>query len=159
MDDFRPSLLREICGALAGGALASVGSGCAFLWFFDLPSEWNPDRPNYAGTVFAMIVLVMFICGGFIGRRGFVADSVSEVLPAVLGSYVAVIFLSFLASLDLSEIAAMAGFATAGIVTSAAGSILLQVPFPTEATKAERAQQIEPGNRRHATRSRSVMVI
>lgn len=40
----------------------------------------------------AVVVLVMILCGGFIGRRGFVADARSDVLPPVIGSFCAVIF-------------------------------------------------------------------
>ena len=63
-------------------------------------------------------MLVMFFCGGLIGRRGFIAESLSDFLPSVIGTYVVVGSLGLLAGLSFSEIAPMLGFTSVGVLAS-----------------------------------------
>ena len=77
-----------------------------------------------------MTILVMFFCGGFIGRRGFSAEALSDLIPSVIGTFVTVVLLSLTAGLDLGELAALVGFASAGVVASAVGSLRLMRWFP-----------------------------
>jgi hypothetical protein len=78
----------------------------------------------------ALLVILMFFCGGFIGRRGFSADFLSDLCWPVVGSYIVVVFLCILASFSLGETATMAAFATGGILSSAAVSLVLLRRFP-----------------------------
>lgn len=123
VDTNPPSLARDAAGFLLGGILAAVAAGLIFVMFIPLPKEHNPQ--NHTGEVFIMTALVMFFCGGFIGRRGFSAEAFSDLLPSVIGTYVAVVLLSVVAGLDFSEFAPLVGFASAGVVASAVGSLLL----------------------------------
>jgi len=124
----RSSLARDAVGFLLGGILAAIGAGLIFVAFFPLPKEQNPR--NHTGEAFAITVLVMFLCGGFIGRRGFSAEALSDLLPPVIGTYVAVILLALTAGLGFSELAPLVGFVSAGVVASAVGSLLLMRWFP-----------------------------
>jgi hypothetical protein len=128
VDTNRPSLARDTAGFFLGGILAAVTAGLAFVAFFPLPKEHDPR--NHTGEAFIMTVLVMFFCGGFIGRRGFSAEALSDLLPSVIGTFVTVILLSLVAGLDFGELAPLVGFASAGIVASAGGSLLLMRWFP-----------------------------
>jgi hypothetical protein len=96
--------------------------------FYPLPAV--PDPHNHTGEALALLVLVMFFCGGFIGRRGFSADFISDLWPSVITAFAIVLFLCILPGLSFDEIAKMVGFASVGIVTSAAASLLLQRWFP-----------------------------
>ena len=122
------SLLRDVVGFVVGGLTAAVAAALIFLAFFPLPSE--PKRTDHTGEALAMLVLVMLFCGGFIGRRGFSADFISDLVPPVIGSYVAVIGLCVIAGLSLGELAPMVGFASVGIITSAVVSLALLRWFP-----------------------------
>jgi len=122
------SLLRDVLGFLVGGVLAAVASGVVLVLFYPLPAV--PDPHNHTGEALAMLVLVMFFCGGFIGRRGFSADFISDLWPSVITAFGVTLFLCVLAGLSFDELAKMLGFATVGIVTSAAMSLLLQRWFP-----------------------------
>jgi len=122
------SLLRDVVGFLVGGLLAAVASGVVLVLIYPLPAV--PDPRNHTGEALLMLVLVMFFCGGFIGRRGFSADFISDLWPSVITAFGAALFLCILAGLSFDEIAKMLGFATIGIVTSAAVSLLLQRWFP-----------------------------
>ena len=128
MNTNRPSLARDTAGFLLGGMLAAVAAGLVFVAFFPLPKEHNPR--NHTGEAFMMTVLVMFFCGGFIGRRGFSAEALTDLLPSVIGTFVAVVLLSLTAGLDFGELAPLVGFASAGVVASAVGSLLLMRWFP-----------------------------
>ena len=114
-------------GFCIGGLSAAVVSALVFLAFFPLP---EPKPTDHTREALAMVVLVMFFCGGFIGRRGFSADFVSDLWPSVVTSFGVVLFLCFLAGLAFDEIAKLVGFAFVGIITSAAVSLLLQRLFP-----------------------------
>jgi hypothetical protein len=128
VDTNRPSLARDTAGFFLGGILAAVAAGLVFVAFFPLPKENDPR--NHTGEAFTMTVLVMFFCGGFIGRRGFSAEALSDLLPSAIGTFVAVILLSLFAGLDFRELAPLVGFASAGVVASAVGSLLLMRWFP-----------------------------
>jgi hypothetical protein len=129
------SLARDAFGFLAGAILAAVAAGLIFVAFFPLPKEHDPR--NHTGEAFIMTVLVMFFCGGFIGRRGFSAEALSDLLPSVIGTYVVVVVLPLVAGLSFSELAPFLGFASAGVVASVVGSLLLLRWFPTESPNVE----------------------
>ena len=122
------SLLRDVIGFVVGGLVASVASARVLLAFFPLPPE--PDPRNHTGEALVILCIVMFFCGGFIGRRGLSADFWSDLLPSVGGSFVASVILCLSASLDLRETATMMGFASVGIVASAVAVLLLGRRFP-----------------------------
>ena len=128
VDTRHTSLARDAAGFLLGGVLAAVAAGLVFVAFFPLPKEHNPR--NHTGEAFAMTVLVMFFCGGFIGRRGFSAEALSDLIPSVVGTFVTVVVLSLFAGLGFGELAPLVGFASAGVVASAVGSLLLLRWFP-----------------------------
>jgi hypothetical protein len=122
-------LLRDIVGLLAGGLLAALLSSVVFLVLFPLP----PAKPtDHTREALAMLVLFNFFCGGFIGRRAFSADFLSQVLLSVGVSYAVMILLCILASLDFLEMARMIGLASAGILPSAAALFLLGQRFPSK---------------------------
>lgn len=77
-----------------------------------------------------LLMLVMFFCGGFVGRRGFNAESLSDFLPSVIGTYVVVTCLGLLAGLSLQELAPMIGFTSVGILASIVSSLILLRRFP-----------------------------
>jgi hypothetical protein len=129
------SFARDAVGFLAGSILAAVAAGLIFVAFFPLPKENDPR--NHTGEAFMMTVLVMFFCGGFIGRRGFSAEALSDFLPSVIGTYVVVLVLPLVAGLSFSEIVPFLGFASAGVVASVVGSLLLLRWFPTESSNVE----------------------
>lgn len=122
MDSHQSSLGRDVAGFLLGGVFAAIAAGLVFVTFFPLPKEHDPR--NHIGEVFVLTVLVMFFCGGFIGRRGFSADALSDLFPSIIGTYVAVVLLCLTAGLDFGELPPLVGFATAGVIASAAGSLL-----------------------------------
>ena len=122
------SLLRDIVGFIVGGVTAAVASALILLAFFPLPPD--PKPTDHTGEALAVLVLVTFFCGGFIGRRGFSADFWSDLFPSVIGSYVVIGFLCLISSLDFREATTMIGFASVGIVTSVVVSLLLLRWFP-----------------------------
>jgi hypothetical protein len=128
VDTKRSSLARDTAGFFLGGILAAVTAGRVFVAFFPLPKEHDPR--NHTGEAFMMTVLVMFFCGEFIGRRGFSAEAFSDLMPSVIGTFVAVILLSLFAGMDFGELAPLVGFASAGVIASAVGSLLLMRWFP-----------------------------
>lgn len=127
MNTNQTSLLRDLVGFIVGGLVAAVASALVFLAFFPLP---EPKPTDHTREALAVLVLVVFFCGGFIGRRVFSADFWSDLLPSVVTSYVVIGFLCLLSGLDFSESAPMIGFASAGIVTSAVVLLLLGRRFP-----------------------------
>jgi hypothetical protein len=129
------SLARDAVGFLAGAVLAAVAAGLIFVAFFPLPKEHDPR--NHTGEAFMMTVLVMFFCGGFIGRRGFSAEALSDLLPSVIGTYVVVVVLPLIAGLSFIELAPFLGFASAGVAASVAGSLLLLRWFPPKSPNVE----------------------
>jgi drug/metabolite transporter (DMT)-like permease len=131
----RSSLGRDAVGFFAGALLAAIAAGLVFVAFFPLPKEHDPR--NHTGEAFMMTVLVMFFCGGFVGRCGFSAEALSDLLPSVIGTYVVVVLLPLVAGLSFGEIMPFLGFASAGIAASVAGSLLLLRRFPLEAPNAE----------------------
>ena len=115
--------------------MAAIASALVLLAFFPLPPEPNPR--NHTGEALVILCIVMFFCGGFIGRRGFSADAWIDLLPSVGGSFVASVFLCVIASLDLRETATMMGFASVGIVASAVAVLLLGRRFPPKTGSCE----------------------
>jgi len=124
------TLARNMVGFLVGGIAAALAAALTFLAFFPLP---EPEPTDHTREALAVLVLVMFFCGGFVGRRAFNADFWSDLLPSVLGSYAVIGFLCLLSSLTWREAAPLIGFATAGIVTSAVILRLLNRRFPPKA--------------------------
>ena len=99
----QPSLVRDIIGFFIGGVSAAVAAGLVFVAFFPLPTENDPR--NHVGRTFVMLAVVMFLCGGFIGRRGFSAEALSDLLPSIIGTYAVAGLLPLFSGLSLSEIA------------------------------------------------------
>jgi hypothetical protein len=128
-------LIRDAVGFIAGGILAAASAGLVFVAFIPLGNIY--DGRNHAPDAFMLTVLVMFFCGGFVGRRGFSADSRSDFLPSIIGTYVAVVSLALLAGLSLIEILPFVGFASAGIVCAVVASLLFLKWFPLESPHEE----------------------
>ena len=121
-------LLRDVIGFFGGGIAAAVAAALIFQVFFPLPPD--PKPTDHPGEALAVLVLAVFFCGGFIGRRAFSADFWSDLLPSVITSYVVIGFLCLISNLDLSEAAPMIGFASVGIITSVVFLLLLGRRFP-----------------------------
>jgi|ERR1039458_5536385 hypothetical protein len=129
------SLLRDVIGFVFGGLTAAVVSALVVAAFFGWPSA--PSPRNYNGedsAVLAVVVLVMFFCGGFIGRRGFSADFLSDLYPSVIGTYLVIVFLCIIAGLSFGELATMVGIASVSIVASTVVLLLLKYWFPPKTT-------------------------
>lgn len=129
MNGNQSSLLRDALGFVVGAMTAAASAGLAFVMFYPPLPDSNPSRHDRAAAL-AILTIVMFLCGGFIGRRGFSAQFLSDLRWPVLGSYAVVTFLCILASFALEETAAMLAFATVGIVSSAMLSLVLLWRFP-----------------------------
>ncbi len=135
MNPREPSLLRDVVGFLVGSLVAAVSAALTFLAFFTLPEE--PKRTDHTGEALEILVIVVFFCGGFIGRRAFSADFWSDLWPSFITSYVVVGFLCLISRLDFSEAAPMIGFASVGIVTSTVVLLLLGRRFPPKEETVE----------------------
>ena len=131
----QPSLLRGVIGFVVGGVVASMASALVCLAFFPLPPEPNPR--NHTGEALMVLCIVMFPCGGMIGRQGFSVEFWSDLFPSVGRSFVASLLLCLVARLGLQETASMMGFASVGIVASAAASLLLGRCFPAKTESYE----------------------
>jgi hypothetical protein len=131
MNNNQPSFLRDLIGFIVGALVAAATAGLVFVLFYPPLPESNPNRHDRAAAL-AILIIVMFFSGGFIGRRGFSADFLSDLRWPVVGSYIVVVFLYFLASFSLGEIATMVGFATAGVLSSAIASLILLWRFPVK---------------------------
>jgi hypothetical protein len=129
MNSSHSSFFRDLIGFLVGAAVAAAAAGLAFVAVYPPLPESNPSRHDRAGAL-ALLVIVLFFCGGFIGRRAFSAEFLSDLCWPIVGSYVVLAFLCVLASFSLSETASMVAFATAGILSSAVVSLLLLRCFP-----------------------------
>jgi hypothetical protein len=125
----QPSLARDVSGFVVGALVAAIVAGVVFVLVYPPLPESSPSRHDRAAAL-VILVIVMFFCGGFIGRRGFSADFLSDLIWPVVGSYIAVVFLCFLASFSFGETATMVAFATAGILSSALVSLVLLWRFP-----------------------------
>ena len=129
MNSNQRSFHRDLGGFLVGAVVAATVAGLVFVAFYPPLPESNPSQHDRSAAL-ALLIIVMFFCGGFVGRRGFSADFLSDLSWPVLGSYAVVVFLCVLASFSLGETATMVGFATAGILASAAVSLVLLRRFP-----------------------------
>ena len=109
---------------------AAVAAGLVFVAF--VPLGDIRDGRNHVPEAFMLTVLVMFVCGGFIGRRGFSAEARSDFYPSIIGTYVAVLGLPLLAGLSVIEALPFVGFATAGVVAVAVASLAFLRWFPIE---------------------------
>ena len=128
-------MLRDVVGFIIGALIAAVAAAFVFIAVFPLPRE--PKPTDHAGEALAVLVLVVFFCGGFIGRRAFSADFWSDLFPSVIGSYIVIGFLCLLSGLDFKEAATMIGFASVGIISSAAGLLFLARWFPPKTPNNE----------------------
>jgi hypothetical protein len=95
------------------------------------------DGRNHAPEAFILTTLLMFFCGGFIGRKGFSANSWSDIAPAIAGTCVAVVGLPLLAGLSLKESLPFVGFASVGVVTTVAAGLLFLRWFPLGSSERE----------------------
>lgn len=120
-------MLRSVLGFLVGGLLAASAAAAAFFCFYSLPK--TPDPRDHTGEAFALLMLVVLVSGGFIGRRGFSADFVSDLLWPVGTVYGIVVFICLLSGISFGEASIMIAFASVGVFASAAGSLLLRKRF------------------------------
>jgi hypothetical protein len=129
MSSNQSPFVRDVIGFVVGALIAAAAGGLVFVAFYPPLPESNPSRHDRAGAL-AILVIILFFCGGFIGRRAFSAEFLSDLLWPVVGSYVVTGFLCVLASFTLGETAIMFAFATAGILSSAIVCLLLLWRFP-----------------------------
>jgi hypothetical protein len=129
LDTNRPSLLRDAVGFSVGGMVAAGSAGLVFVAFIPLPPS-NPT--DYTRAALAILLFVMFFCGGLIGRVAFNAEFWSDLLTLVIGSFIGIGLLCFISSLYVGEAAEMMGFASVGIFTSAAVLLILGRRFPAK---------------------------
>jgi hypothetical protein len=126
----QPSFIRDALGFLVGGILAAAFAGLIFRAFIPL-GNLNDGR-NHVPEAFMLTVLVMFFCGGFIGRRGVNAEARSDFLRPIIGTYVVVVGLPLFAGLSFTEALPFLGFASVGVAAAFAGSVILLKWFPME---------------------------
>lgn len=124
----RPSIFRGFVGFFIGGLPAAIAAAIIFLAFF--PMSQNSEPGDRAGGALIALVLVTFLCGGVIGRKGFSADTWSDLLPPFAGCYVLIGLLCFLSTLDSHEKMLLVAFASAGMLTSAVVSLTFLCCFP-----------------------------
>ena len=125
-----PSFIRDALGFIAGGILAAASSGLVFVTFNPLGDIY--DGRNHVPEAFMLIAMAMFFCGGVIGRRGFSAEARSNFVPSIIGIYVAVVGLPLLAGLSLAEALPFVGFASVGVASAVAASLVFSKWFPLE---------------------------
>jgi hypothetical protein len=89
-----------------------------------IPPESSPSRHDVIGA-FALLMLMMFFAGGFVGARGLTADFVSDILRPAFCWYAIIIFLCALPGWSLGEAAGTIGLATAGIFSTVVCTLLL----------------------------------
>jgi hypothetical protein len=117
MNSPRSPLVRDVVGLFLGGIASATVAALVMLAFVSLPKDPRPY--DHTREVLGLLLLVTFLCGGFVGRKAFNVDYWSEVLPTVIGCYVVMIFLGVVSSVDFLVSATLIGFATPGIVSSA----------------------------------------
>jgi hypothetical protein len=135
MNGTQPSLLRDAVGFVAGGFVAAIAAGLVFRIFWPPPSA--PTSQVHYGEGMTLIVWMAFFCGAFVGRKGFNADFLSDLLPPIIGSYAVIGLMLLCSNLDGREIAGLLGFTTAGMLSSAIVSLLLLRWFPPKVPKYE----------------------
>jgi hypothetical protein len=126
----QPSFIRDAVGFIGGGVLAGASAGAVFLAFIPVGDIY--DGRNHVPEAFMLTVGVMFFCGGFIGRRGFSAETRSDFLPSIIGTYLAVLGLPLLAGLSLGEALPFVGFASVGVVAAVTASVVFLKWVPVE---------------------------
>ncbi len=107
--------------------MGATAAGLVYVAFLGVPTGAHNGED---GTPLAALILFIFFAGGFVGRRGFSADFLSDLYPSIIGSYVVAVFLCVIAGLSFGELSAMIGFATVGILMSVVTSLLLMRCFP-----------------------------
>lgn len=113
---------------MLGGILAALTAGLVFVVFFPLPTAHDPR--SHLGEAFVVTVLLMFLCGGWVGRSAIRARTRGDLLPPIIGTYIAVVAIGLGAGMDFRELGPPLGFATAGLIASAVGGLLLAGRFP-----------------------------
>jgi hypothetical protein len=129
------SAIRDVLGFAAGGGAAGASAGLVSLAF--IPLGDIHDGRNHVPEAFLLTVMVMFFGGGFVGRRGCSASARSDFFPSIIGTYVAVFGLPLLAGLSFIEALPFVGFATVGIGSAVAASLLFLRWFPLEVPHEE----------------------
>jgi hypothetical protein len=124
------SLGRDMVGFAIGAIAAAAASGLVFVSFIQVPPEDLPR--DYTRTVLGAVVVVSFFAGGFIGRRGFSADTLMDLVPPIFGTYAASTFFCMAAGLSWNETLSPLAFVSVGIFASALLSVALQKFFPLE---------------------------
>ena len=142
--------MRGLVDAIAGAFFAGLATVLVFQLLVPLPSD--PEPTDHTGTVRAVVLLFNLVAGGFVGRRGFTADHLGELGPAIIGSHSVAIFLSVVAGLNLVETAGIVGLASVGTIASAIGTIMLKALFPPKEDElahraCEHAARTNPGKR------------
>lgn len=122
------SLGRDMVGFAIGAIAGAASSGLVIVSFIPLPPE--DLQRDYARAVFGAVVSVSFFAGGFIGRRGFSADALSDLVSPIIGTYAVSIFFCMAAGLSLSETLFPLAFVSVGVFASALFSVALQKFFP-----------------------------
>ena len=130
MNTHLSSFVRGLIGFIVCGAAAAASASSVLVWFFPIPPG-ESDFPNYGSPTVAIFAVMTFLCGAFIGRRGFTADVPSSLIRPVIGSYIFLIFLVFANHAPLSDAAIFIGFASVGIVASVviALAVLRWIPY------------------------------
>lgn len=131
----QPSFIRDALGFFTGGVSAAASAGLVFVAFIPLGNIY--DGRNHVPEAFMLTALVMFFCGGFIGRRGFSAEGRSDFLPSVMGTYVAVVGLPLFAGLSMREALPFVGFASVGVAIAVVTSLIFLKWFPLESPHEE----------------------
>ena len=122
------SLGRDLAGFAVGSVTGALVVAMVFVQFVEMPPF---DKPrDYAWTVLTAVVLVAFVAGGIVGRRGLSADTLLDLIPSGFGSIAFASFLSLMTGLSWKEMAPLLALLTLGVVVSAACSIGLQKFFP-----------------------------
>lgn len=122
------SLGRDLAGFATGAITGATSSWLVFVSFIPLPPE--DLQRDYARAVCGAIVLVSFFAGGFIGRRGFSADALADLVPPILGTYAVSVFLCLAAGVSWGEAVPLLAFVSVGMFASALLSLALQKLFP-----------------------------
>lgn len=128
MQEGLPSSRRLAAAFLTGGVLASVATGLVFQVFFPLGPALQSR--SYLPEAFVVTHLVMFPSGALVAGRCMRARVPSDLIPCVLGTYIAVIAVSLIGGLQFNELAPPLGLATTGMIASATSAFILSRRIP-----------------------------